>query len=118
MDRTENGCQVDGVALNGLGMIYRLSVPPVEGVEEFRILEWHRSEGELVASDQLLVELETDKAIVEVRSPRSCVLRKIAVKQGDWTPIGGPPLAWLGDTANELLQTDEAVDLAPHFEVT
>jgi len=98
-------------------MIYRLVVPPVEGVEELRVLQWHKAEGEDVRLEQLLVELETDKAIVEVRSPRACVLRKIAVRQGEWT-LTGPPLAWFSDTTEEPLLLDAASDLMPRWEVT
>jgi pyruvate/2-oxoglutarate dehydrogenase complex dihydrolipoamide acyltransferase (E2) component len=99
-------------------MIYKLVVPPaVEGVEEFRILQWHKAEGDAIASDQLVVELETDKAIIEVRSARACVLRKIALSPGEWTRLG-PPIAWFTDTAGEALEFDGAGDFAPHWEIT
>src|SRR6185369_11928658 len=97
-------------------MIYQLVVPAMGGVEELRVLQWHKNEGDEVQLDQLLVELETDKAIVEVRSPRACFLRKVAVNQGDWASVG-PPLAFLSDTADEPLHTDQAGDFAPRWEV-
>jgi pyruvate/2-oxoglutarate dehydrogenase complex dihydrolipoamide acyltransferase (E2) component len=97
-------------------MIYQLVVPAMGGVEELRVLQWHKAEGDTVDADQLVVELETDKAIVEVRSPRGCVLRKIGVTQGDWAKVG-PPLAWFSDTADETLQTDKAGDFMPLWEI-
>jgi 2-oxoglutarate dehydrogenase E2 component (dihydrolipoamide succinyltransferase) len=96
-------------------MIYQLVVP-AGGVEELRVLQWHKTAGEQVQPDELVVELETDKAIVEVRSERACVLRKIAINQGDWATIG-PPLAFFSDTAEEPLQTDQAGSFMSKWEV-
>jgi pyruvate/2-oxoglutarate dehydrogenase complex dihydrolipoamide acyltransferase (E2) component len=42
-----------------------------EGLEEAEIVAWHVTEGDHVVSDQPLVSVETDKAVVEVPSPRS-----------------------------------------------
>jgi pyruvate/2-oxoglutarate dehydrogenase complex dihydrolipoamide acyltransferase (E2) component len=96
-------------------MIYQLVVP-AGGVEELRLLQWHKAEGESVDADELVVELETDKAIVEVRSERACVLRKIAVPQGEWATIG-PPLAYFSDTAEEPLNTDHPGNFMSKWEV-
>jgi len=95
-------------------MTYHLVVPPMGGTEELRVLEWHKTEGEPVAEDELLVELETEKAVVEVRAPRACVLRKILVDRGNWALIG-PPVAWFSDSADEALQTEIPADLSPHW---
>ena len=42
-----------------------------EGLEEAEIVSWHVVEGDNVVVDQPLVSVETDKAVVEVPSPRS-----------------------------------------------
>ena len=97
-------------------MLYKMVIPAMGGVEELRVLQWHKSEGDSVQPDQLLVELETDKAIVEVRSPRACILRKIGVPQGDWAKVG-PPLALLSDGADEALDTVKAADFMPQWEI-
>jgi pyruvate/2-oxoglutarate dehydrogenase complex dihydrolipoamide acyltransferase (E2) component len=97
-------------------MIYKLVVPAMGGVEELRVIQWHKGEGDALEADQLILELETDKAIVEVRTPRACVLRQIAAKQGDWAKVG-PPVAWFSDTADEPLQTESATDLQPQWEI-
>lgn len=84
-------------------MIYRLVVPgPIEDVEEVRVLEWHRTEGQSIETDQLLVELETHKAVVEVRPLRPACLRRVFCNAGSWLKIGGS-LALLSDTADEPL---------------
>ncbi|HAD08314.1 MAG TPA: 2-oxo acid dehydrogenase subunit E2, partial [Porticoccaceae bacterium] len=41
-----------------------------EGLLEAEIIEWHVASGDSVAADQILVTVETAKAIVEIPSPR------------------------------------------------
>jgi len=97
-------------------MVYQLVLPAMEGIEELRVLQWHKKEGDLVEAEQLLVELETDKAVVEIRSPRTCALRKVFVSDGSWALIG-PPLAWLSDAADEPVVADTHPDFMPMWEV-
>ena len=101
-------------------MIYQLLVPgPIEDVEELRVLEWHGGLGASFAAGAMIVELETHKAVVEVRAARTGVLRAILCEAGDWEKIG-KPLALFSDSADEPLGGD-ALTLAPlavAFEVT
>ncbi len=101
-------------------MIYKLAVPgPIEDVEELRVLEWHGTLGTAFAAGALIVELETHKAVVEVRAGRPGVLRQILCAAGDWEKIG-QPLALLSDAPDEPLG-DAASSAAPmlvEFEVT
>ena len=84
-------------------MIYKLVVPgPVEDVEEMRVLEWHGGVGRAFAHGELIVELETHKAVVEVRSGQAGVLRQVLCDAGGWEKIG-EPLAVLSDDAAEPL---------------
>lgn len=101
-------------------MIYQLSVPPaIPGVEEIRILEWHREPGAAVEPGNLLVELETHKAVVEVRAGQAGVLRQILAKAGDWRAIG-LPVALFSSGAEEDLPSDttSAAPMLVEFEVT
>jgi pyruvate/2-oxoglutarate dehydrogenase complex dihydrolipoamide acyltransferase (E2) component len=87
-------------------MIYRLAAPPtIEDNDAVRILEWHRAAGERIAAGELLVELETHKALVEVRATHAAYLRAIRCPEGEWCPLGGE-LALLSDTSDELLTMD------------
>jgi pyruvate/2-oxoglutarate dehydrogenase complex dihydrolipoamide acyltransferase (E2) component len=89
-------------------MIYQLTVPAaVPGVEEIRILEWHKEPGASVASGELIVELETHKAIIEVRAGQAGVLRQVLAKGGEWRSIG-LPVALFSSEADEALPTDAA----------
>ena len=84
-------------------MIWKLMVPgTIEDVDELRVLEWHGEVGHRFAKGALIVELETHKAVVEVRAGQPGILRGILCKAGDWERIGHP-LAILGDDATEPL---------------
>jgi pyruvate/2-oxoglutarate dehydrogenase complex dihydrolipoamide acyltransferase (E2) component len=101
-------------------MIYQLLVPgPIEDVEELRVLEWHGTVGQVFVPGAMIVELETHKAVVEVRAAQEGVLRAILCEAGGWERIG-KPLALFGDRADEPLpgDADAAGPLAVRFEVT
>jgi 2-oxoglutarate dehydrogenase E2 component (dihydrolipoamide succinyltransferase) len=59
-----------------------------ESVSEAVIAAWKRSEGDLVKADEPLVEVESEKATVEVPSPGAGRLQKILRKPGDTVKIG------------------------------
>jgi pyruvate dehydrogenase E2 component (dihydrolipoamide acetyltransferase) len=61
-----------------------------EGLQEAEIREWHVSVGDEVKEDQPLVSVETDKAIVEIPSPRSGRIQKLNGKPGDILQVGDP----------------------------
>ena len=100
-------------------MFYKISVPSVADVEEIRVLEWHGDVGHRFNSGDLVVELETHKAIVEVRAGQTGVLRKILSEAGNWQKIG-LPLALLSDYDSGTLPDDVELvaDLVVEFEIT
>jgi len=66
-----------------------IKVPSVgESIQEVEIHKWLKREGDRVEADENLVEIESDKATVEVPAPRSGVLTKILKVNGDVVPIG------------------------------
>ena len=84
-------------------MISKLAVPgPIEDVDEMRVLMWHVEPGDRFAPGAMIVELETHKAVVEVRAGRSGVMRAILCEPGTWERVG-KPLALVGDDADEPL---------------
>lgn len=54
-----------------------------ESVAEGSVATWHKQPGEAVARDEILVEIETDKVVLEVPSPVDGVLESIAAAEGD-----------------------------------
>ncbi len=59
-----------------------------ESVTEGVIAQWLKNEGDAVAADEPLVEVETDKITVEVPAPTAGVLRKQSVGEGDTVGVG------------------------------
>src|SRR4029453_15538281 len=61
-----------------------------EGLEEAEIVTWHVNEGDPVVTDQPLVSVETDKAVVEVPSPWSGRIARMFGAKGDLVKVGAP----------------------------
>jgi 2-oxoisovalerate dehydrogenase E2 component (dihydrolipoyl transacylase) len=61
-----------------------------EGLKEAEIVEWHVAEGDHVVADQPLLAVETEKAVVEVPSPRAGRISRLLAKLGDRVPVGAP----------------------------
>jgi pyruvate dehydrogenase E2 component (dihydrolipoamide acetyltransferase) len=72
-------------------------------MEEGVILKWHKQEGDPVKKGDVLLEIETDKATMEVEAAQDGVLRKILVPADATVPIR-QPIAILG-TADEPIET-------------
>jgi 2-oxoglutarate dehydrogenase E2 component (dihydrolipoamide succinyltransferase) len=65
-------------------MSIELRVPQLpESVSDATVLSWHKQPGEHVSQDETLVDLETDKVVLEVPAPQSGTLGKIHFKPGD-----------------------------------
>jgi 2-oxoisovalerate dehydrogenase E2 component (dihydrolipoyl transacylase) len=63
-----------------------------EGLQEAEIVSWHVAEGDHVVVDQPLVAVETEKAVVEVPSPKSGHVARLLVKAGERVKVGAPLL--------------------------
>ncbi len=59
-----------------------------EGIAEGEIVKWHVKVGEKVKQDQVLVEIETDKAVVQIPSPASGKILKLSHKEGETVKVG------------------------------
>ncbi|MEJ2466073.1 MAG: 2-oxoglutarate dehydrogenase complex dihydrolipoyllysine-residue succinyltransferase [Candidatus Thiodiazotropha sp.] len=65
-------------------MSIELRVPQLpESVSDATILNWHKQPGEAVQQDESLVDLETDKVVLEVPAPQAGVLKEIRFSDGD-----------------------------------
>src|SRR5437764_11064410 len=70
-------------------MAMELRVPALgESVREATLGAWKHVEGDTVSADEPLVEVESEKATVEVPSPGSGVLKKILRKAGETVAVG------------------------------
>ena len=80
-------------------MSIEIKVPPLpESVTDATLVAWHRKVGDTIARDENLVDLETDKVVLEVPAPASGVLREIRIKDGT-TVTAGEVLAVIDESA-------------------
>ena len=70
-----------------------------EGLQEAEIREWHVSVGDEVKVDQLLVSVETDKAVVDIPSPQSGRIQKLNGEPGDILQVGAALVEFEGGEA-------------------
>lgn len=61
-----------------------------EVMEKGTVVLWKKAEGETVAKGEVILEVETDKAIMGVESPAAGVLRRILVPEGGTVPVNTP----------------------------
>lgn len=59
-----------------------------EGMEEAEIIRWLVAEGDAVAADQIVLEIQTDKALVEIPSPARGTVIHLAVEPGEIVKVG------------------------------
>jgi pyruvate dehydrogenase E2 component (dihydrolipoamide acetyltransferase) len=59
-----------------------------DGMEEGTVLRWLKREGDSIAVDEAIAEIETDKANVEMPAEEAGTLTKIIVKEGETVPVG------------------------------
>jgi pyruvate dehydrogenase E2 component (dihydrolipoamide acetyltransferase) len=70
-----------------------------EGLQDAEIVEWHVKEGDVVKLDQVLVSMETAKAIVEVPAPMAGTITKLHGKAGDTILTGAPLVEFTTETS-------------------
>ena len=70
-------------------MTVEIKVPTLgESVTEATVIQWFKSAGEAIATDEMLLELETDKVTLEVPAPAGGRLAEIRVEAGDNVEVG------------------------------
>jgi pyruvate dehydrogenase E2 component (dihydrolipoamide acetyltransferase) len=72
-----------------------------EGITEGEIVKWVVNEGDHVEADQTIVEVETDKAVVELPSPYAGTVLKILVKEKDIVKVGDV-LVTIGEEGEDI----------------
>jgi pyruvate dehydrogenase E2 component (dihydrolipoamide acetyltransferase) len=89
-------------------MAYEFKLPDLgEGLTEGEVARWLVSEGQDVAEDDPLVEIQTDKTTVEIPSPAAGKVAKILVGEGEVVPVG-TVLVVIGDGAAPAVERPQA----------
>ena len=85
--------------LDSAAVAYEFKLPDLgEGLTEGEVARWLVSEGQEVAEDDPLVEIQTDKTTVEIPSPAAGTVSRILVAEGAVVPVG-TVLVVIGDGA-------------------
>src|SRR5947209_8307845 len=83
-------------------MAISVVMPALEMAQETgKLLAWRKKEGESVSKGEILLEIETDKAVMEIEAPGDGVLADIKATPGTDVPVG-QTIAWIvspGETA-------------------
>ena len=76
-------------------MAYSIVMPALEMAQESgKLIAWRKKEGEAIAKGEPLLEVETDKAVVEVESPADGILAGVKAREGDVIPVG-QTIGWI-----------------------
>lgn len=88
-------------------MVSEVIMPKLgQTMEEGKIEKWLKKEGDRVEKGEILLEITTDKATLEVESYGSGLLRKIIVPAGETVPVT-TVIGYIADEAEELPETAE-----------
>ncbi len=101
-------------------MAVSVVMPALEMAQETgKLVSWKKKEGEQVKKGEMLLEVETDKAVVEIEAAGDGTLAGVTAKEGDVVPVG-QTIAWLlkaGESvpsrAAGASQTGRKMDAAP-----
>lgn len=87
--------------------IIEVVVPELsESVSEASLIEWKKKVGDRVSADEVLIEIETDKIVMEVPAPESGVL--VSIQQGNGASVTGGQLLATIDTSAAASAEDSA----------
>jgi len=81
-----------------------------ESVQDGTIATWHKKAGEAVKRDELIVDIETDKVVLEVVAPADGVIAELVKEEGD-TVLSGELIAKIAEGAGEVVT--QAAEVMP-----
>lgn len=85
-------------------MATSLIMPALEMAQELGVLvHWLKHEGDQVTKGEPVMEIETDKATVEIEAPDTGLLGGLLAQEGDVVPVG-QTIAWILRRAKRLRQ--------------
>ena len=74
-----------------MASLKQFKLPDVgEGLTEAEIVRWHVKAGDRVTQNQIIVEIETAKALVELPSPFAGVVSELLIPEGTTVDVGTP----------------------------
>lgn len=97
-------------------MISEVIMPKLgQTMEEGTIAKWHKAEGDKVEKGEVLLEITTDKATLEVEAYASGILKKILAEEDEVIPVG-QVIAYIGEENDEIPELPESKKVEPGLE--
>ncbi|MFC2992122.1 2-oxo acid dehydrogenase subunit E2 [Halomonas tibetensis] len=81
-----------------------------EGIVECEVVEWHVAEGDVIEEDQPIVEVMTDKALVEITAPEAARVTRLYVKKGEIAKVHAPLFGYVAEGEAEGEAESETPD--------
>lgn len=99
-------------------MVQTVIMPKLgQTVEESTVVKWHKHEGEPVKKGEILFEIETDKAVLEIESFFEGTLLKIIVAEGQTVPVS-VPVAFIGQPGEAIPEVQPVARPKPKADAT
>lgn len=80
-----------------------------EGIVEGLLVKWRVKEGDLISRDQIIADIETDKAIVEIPSPKEGTILKLHFGENDTVHVGDV-LVTIGETGEKVEKSPSKIE--------
>jgi pyruvate dehydrogenase E2 component (dihydrolipoamide acetyltransferase) len=94
-------------------MAFSVVMPALEMAQETgKLIAWRKQEGDRVAKGEILLEIETDKAVMEIEAQAEGILAGIKASAGEDIPVG-QTIAWIVAPGESIPAQDEASAAAP-----
>src|SRR5579862_5953775 len=99
-------------------MAISVVMPALELTQETgKLVAWRKDEGEPVAKGEVLLEVETDKAVVEIEAAANGILAGVKAVAGDIIPVG-KTIAWIISPGEKPPQEDAPRDAVKSASIT
>ena len=94
-------------------MAFSVVMPALEMAQETgKLIAWRKQEGDRVTKGEPLLEIETDKAVMEIEAPADGVLAGISAQAGSDIPVG-QTIAWIVAPGEKPPATSGSASSAP-----
>src|SRR5246127_3751131 len=94
-------------------MAFSVVMPALEMAQETgKLLAWRKKDGDRVVKGEPLLEIETDKAVLEVEAPADGILAGIKASAGAEIPVG-QTIAWIVAPGEKPPAENQAAEAAP-----
>ncbi|MBE0489134.1 MAG: 2-oxo acid dehydrogenase subunit E2 [Halomonas sp.] len=77
-----------------------------EGIVECEVVEWHVAEGDVIEEDQPVVEVMTDKALVEITAPEAGRVTRLYVQKGEIAKVHAPLFGYVAEGESQAESAD------------